>query len=169
MELSKGARRTGTVIDGRIYRPGRATTLEIFGTSALDPTPRSQGQLQAALGGRHAGDDAAALGPHPRRLALDAVRHRLADAFEREAFAGGDHLHGLAGGEPLARLDVRLAHRLAGPERLGERAADDLLLVDERGRELLGEIDLRFLEIGVGEDAAGGGAGRNDERAAPRP
>ena len=138
--------------------PARAGTVVMDGLSARRDDdfrafchpgpPRSEGQLDPPLAGRQAGDDVAALGANPRRLAFDAVGHAPGRAFEREAVAGGDQLDGLAGGEPLAQLDVSLAHRLAGPQRLRERAAGDELLVEEGRRRLLGEIDLGFVEIG---------------------
>src|SRR5206468_2854358 len=108
-----------------------------------------------------------ALGPDPGRLALDAVRQRLADAFEGEPLARGDDPHVVAGGEPLARSQMRLAQRLAGPDRLGERSTDDDLAIEEGGRELLGEVDLGLVEIALGDDAARRGTGTGDEGAAP--
>ena len=65
--------------------------------------------------------------------------------------------------------DLMCAWRTAwpGPKRLGEGAADDELPVEEGRRELLGEVDLGFVEVGFAEHAAGRRAGRNDERASP--
>ena len=74
-----------------------------------------------------------------------------------------------AGSEPLARLDMGLAHRLAGAKGLGEGPADDELAVEKDRGELLGEVDLGFLEVAFGEHAAGRRAGGDDESASPDP
>jgi hypothetical protein len=70
----------------------------------------------------------------------------------------GDHPHGLAGDEPLAALDVGLAQGLARPEVLRQRPTDGQARVDQGGGEFLGQVDLGLGQVGLGENAASGGA-----------
>ena len=100
-------------------------------------------ELDPALADRLSGDDAAAVGAQPHRLALDAGAQRLGLAGDAEAVALGQHRHRLAGREPLARLQVRLAQALPGLER-ARQACGPTASSERRDhrRAVVGKVDL---------------------------
>src|SRR5262245_51999654 len=110
---------TKRTVRGCLERPA---ALRTAGFAPGNGPAGSQGHLDPLLPDRPAADDAAAFQPNLGRLAVEPGAECLAVGTDREARARADHAHGVAGGEPLAGLEVGLAQRLARPQRAHQRA-----------------------------------------------
>ena len=110
-------------------------------------------------------EHAAVVGAHAHRLAFDARAHRLALAADAETVAARHQLHRVAGGKPLALLQVGQAHRRAGRQRPCQRAPDQLRGIRQRRRGRRRPVDLGLLQLAGVQH----GAGRQRCRRRPRP